>query len=398
MAILQPVIYWINNLEIKQGVKMPKLIKNFKLIGFNDNLNDLDKFYLDAQGYIRKNIERKNSELKVLDLKGSYLSPGWIDLHTHIYYGVSNLGLNPDLIGPKTGVTVLNDTGSAGEANFLGFKKYIIEPRDYPIFSFINLGSTGLIKSNQISELNSLNMIDLQSLYQRIEENREYIKGVKLRASGVILQGMNSDIVKLAKEVAREVSLPLMVHVGEPLPLLEDILPYLDPGDIVTHVYHGKRWGIYRNGNFLAEYKEAITKGVKFDVGHGVASFNYDVARKALAAGYFPDTISTDLHTENINGPVWDLSLTMSKLKELGMELEQVIKGAAVNPAQILGVESYQEDFFGKKARFTIFKEEECDCEVFDSNNNKLRLKSYLRPLKTLIGSKVYEADTRFNT
>ncbi|TDO85923.1 dihydroorotase [Halanaerobium saccharolyticum] len=375
---------------------MAKLIKNFKLIGFPSQFKDIKEFYLDDQGYIRDKIETEMSELKVLDLKDSYLSPGWIDLHTHIYYGVSNLGLNPDLIGPKTGVTVLNDTGSAGEANFLGFKKYIIEPRDYPIYSFINLGSTGLIKSNQISELNSLNMIDLDNLYQRIEENRDYIKGIKLRASGVILQGMNSDIVKLAKEAAREVSLPLMVHVGEPLPLLEDILPYLDPGDIVTHVYHGKRWGIYRKGEFLNEYKVAIEKGIKFDVGHGVASFNYDVARKAFAAEYFPDTISTDLHTENIDGPVWDLSLTMSKLKELGMELEQVIEAVTVNAADILGVETYQNEFFDKKARFTVFREEECEVEVFDSNNNSLCLHNYLRPLKTIIGSKVIEADTRF--
>lgn len=375
---------------------MAKLIKNFKLIGFDNKYKDIKKFYLDEQGYIRANIEAPKAEVEVLDLKGDYLSPGWIDLHTHIYYGVSNLGLNPDLIGPKTGVTVLNDTGSAGEANFLGFKKYIIEPRDYPIYSFINLGSTGLIKSNQISELNSLNMIDLDNLYQRIEENREFIKGVKLRASGVILQGMNSDIVKLAKEAAREVSLPLMVHVGEPLPLLEDILPYLDPGDIVTHIYHGKRWGIYRNGEFLDEYKEAVDKGIKFDVGHGVASFNYDVAKKAFAAGYFPDTISTDLHIENIDGPVWDLSLTISKLKELGMELEQVIEAVTVNPADILGVETYQKEFFGKKARFTVFREEECEVEVFDSNQNKLILNSYLKPLKTIIESRIYKADTRF--
>lgn len=376
---------------------MAKLIKNFNLIGFHRQFKDIEEFYLDDQGFVRESIKENETDLEILDLNGSYLSPGWIDLHTHIYYGVSNLGVNPDLIGPKTGVTVLNDTGSAGEANFLGFKKYIIEPRDYPIYSFINLGSTGLIKSNQISELNSLNMIDLDNLYQTIEENRDYIKGVKLRASGVILQGMNSDIVKLAKEVAREVSLPLMVHVGEPLPLLEDILPYLDPDDIVTHIYHGKRWGIYRNGKILREYEEALEKGIKFDVGHGVASFNYDVAKKAFKDGYFPDSISTDLHTDNLNGPVWDLSLTMSKIKELGMELNDVIKAITVNAADILKIDSYQNKFYNSKARFTVFREEEYELEVFDSNKNKLNLNSYLRPLKTIIGHKIYEADTRFD-
>ncbi|SIQ35623.1 amidohydrolase/deacetylase family metallohydrolase [Halanaerobium kushneri] len=375
---------------------MTTLIKNFKLIGFNKSLQNINEFYLDQEGCIREKPTNNEIELKILDLEGNYLSPGWIDLHTHIYYGVSNLGLNPDLIGPKTGVTVLNDTGSAGEANFLGFKKYIIEPRNYPIYAFINLGSTGLIKSNQISELNSLEMIDLDNLYRRVEANREYIRGIKLRASGVILQGMNSDIVKLAKAAAREVSLPLMVHVGEPLPLLEDILPYLDPGDIVTHIYHGKRWGIYRNNEFLKEYKEALEKRIKFDVGHGAASFNFEVARKAFAAGYFPDTISTDLHTENINGPVWDLSLTMSKLMELGMNLEQIIEAVTVNAADILKIDSFQSEFYNSQARFTVFRKEECQLEVFDSNNNRIILHNYLRPVKTMIGSKVYEADSRF--
>lgn len=373
---------------------MTKLIKNFKLIGFKDQYNNLNEFYINDQGIILSGVEADDYE--VIDLKGNYLSPGWIDLHTHIYYGVSNLGVNPDLIGPKSGVTVLVDAGSSGEANFLGLKKYIIKAKSYPIYSFINLSSTGLIKSNKISELNSLNMMDLDKLYQTVEENRDYIKGLKLRASGVILQdGFGREIVKLAKVMARELSLPLMVHVGEPLPLLEDILPELELGDIVTHIFHGKRWGIYRNGEVLPEFKNAIARGVKFDLGHGAASFNFDVAVQAFADGYRADTISTDLHKENINGPVWDLALTMSKLYNLGLSLEEVIEAVTHKPAEILKINSFQNEFFGLRARFTVFEDKECKLFVYDSNNNELELVKYINPLQTIIGTEIVPARTR---
>ncbi|OEG62859.1 MAG: hypothetical protein BHK79_00840 [Halanaerobium sp. MDAL1] len=373
---------------------MTKLVRNFKLIGFKEQYQDLKEFYINDQGIVLSGVE--GDDYEIVDLHNNYLSPGWIDLHTHIYYGVSNLGVNPDLIGPQNGVTVLVDAGSAGEANFLGFKNYIIKPRRYPIYSFINLSSTGLIKSNKISELNSLNMMDLDKLFQTVENNREYIKGLKLRASGVILQdGFGREIVKLAKVMARELSLPLMVHVGEPLPLLEDILPELEPGDIVTHIFHGKRWGIYRNGEILPEFKEAIAKGVKFDLGHGAASFNFDVAIRAFKDGYRADTISTDLHTENINGPVWDLALTMSKLYNLGLSLEEIIAAVSQRPAEILKINSFQNEFFGMRARFTVFEDKECKLFVYDSNNNELELEKYINPLQTIIGTEITPARTR---
>lgn len=375
-------------------IRMTKLVKNFKLIGFKEQYKDLKEFYINDQGIILSGIEGADYEL--VDLQGNYLSPGWIDLHTHIYYGVSNLGVNPDLIGPQSGVTVLVDAGSAGEANFLGFKNYIIKPRRYPIYSFINLSSIGLIKSNKISELNSLKMLDLDKLYQTVANNREYIKGLKLRASGVILQdGFGREIVKLAKVMARELALPLMVHVGEPLPLLEDILPELELGDIVTHIFHGKRWGIYRNGEILPEFKDAIARGVKFDLGHGAASFNFNVAIRALKEGYRVDTISTDLHTENINGPVWDLALTMSKLYNLGLSLEEIISAVSHRPAEILKINSFQNEFFGLRARFTVFEDKECKLFVYDSNNNELELGKYINPLQTIIGSEITPARTR---
>lgn len=374
---------------------MSKLIKNFKMIAFPEKIKEIDQFFINEEGLIKKEIEDDNFE--IIDLEGKYISPGWIDLHTHIYYGVSNLGVDPNLIGPKTGVTVLNDAGSAGEATFLGFKKYIIESNNFPIYSFINIGSTGLIKSNKISEFKSLNHLDLDRLYKVIIENPEYIKGIKLRASGEILHGFNSDIVKLAKELAKEVSLPLMVHVGEPLPLLEDILPALDSGDVVTHIFHGKRWGIYRNHKLLPEFKEAAARGVKFDVGHGAESFNFNVGKRAIKEGIRPDTIGTDIHHVNINGPVWDLALTISKFLNIGMNLEEVIKAVTINAADILKIDSYQNGFFDHQARFTVFNIRESNIEVSDSNHNNLSLNKYIAPTEVILLNERIKSNTRID-
>jgi len=371
------------------------LLKNSNFIGLNNlEIAELEDLFIDNSGYIRK--EKPVVYEKTLDLKDYYISPGWIDLHTHIFHLISNIGLNPDDIGPKTGVSVLVDAGSAGEVNFNGFKEYIIKSRNYPVYSFINIGSTGLMLANNLSELDSLKKIMIENLIECIENNRDYIKGVKLRASGVILRGLGFEIVKLAKKVAKEVDLPLMVHVGEPLPLLEDILPCLEAEDIVTHVYHGKRWGIFEGNNLIPEVKEALARGVKFDLGHGEASFDFNVAEKAISKGFKPYTISSDLHRNNLNGPVYDLATTISKMLNLGFSLEELIEMVSHNPAEILKIESYREDFFDKEARFTVFKIEEGCYSFKDSNNNQQTMGKFIKPVYTIIGSDIIKAGTNY--
>jgi len=369
------------------------LLKNVNFIGHNNNLIEkMNDIVIDDNGVI--DIKYSKNEINhfdyILELSNDFVSSGWIDLHTHIYYGVSNLGVNPDLIGPKSGVSILVDAGSAGEINFLGFKKYIIQNKNYPIFSFINVGSTGLMYANQISELDNLKKLNINRLIDCINNNKKYIKGLKIRASGVILRGWGAEIVKLAKKIAKEVNLPLMVHIGEPLPLLEDILPLLGENDIVTHCYHGKRWGILQNDKIIAEVQEALLKGVKFDVGHGSASFNYNIAEKAISKGLKPYTISTDLHINNINGPVWNLSLTMSKMLAVGLSIKEVIKCVTDNPASILNIENYKDGFIGKKARFTIFTLKDSNIKLYDSNGNNKLINKIFVPKYVILGNEVF--------
>lgn len=353
---------------------------------------------IDDQGIVTEvcsSITASQTDI-VMDLGGSYLSPGWIDMHTHVYHGVSNLGVRPSDIGSKTGVTVLNDAGTAGESTFTGLREFVIDKSDIPIYAFLNLSSTGLIGANRISELDSLDKIDIDATVSCIEKNRDIIKGIKVRASGVIFRTFGLDVLKVGRGIAREVGLPLMVHVGEPLPMLADILNTLDKGDILSHCYHGKRWGILHSGNVVSEAKQAWDRGVHFDVGHGEASLSFAVAEKSIAQGYKPSIISTDLHARNIDGPVFDLATTMSKMLALGMSLPEVVEAVTIAPAEILGVDAFQDGFVGKKARFTVFDVISRASEVADSTGERRILDRMLVPTHVVLDSRVIEAQTRF--
>lgn len=353
---------------------------------------------IDGQGIIT-NVSQSihvSPDDHVLDLAGSYISPGWIDLHTHIYYGVSNLGVRPEEIGLKTGLTVLNDAGTAGESTFLGLREFIINRSEIPIYAFLNLSSTGLIGANKISELDSLDKIDIDATVACVEKNRDVIRGIKVRASGVIFRTFGLDLLKVGRAVAREVGLPLMVHVGEPLPMLADILPILDSGDILTHCYHGKRWGILHSGDVIPEAREAWERGVYFDIGHGEASLSFAVADKAIAQGLKPFSISTDLHARNLDGPVFDLATTMSKMLGLGMSLPDVVEGVTTAPARLLGVEDFAKGYVGKKARFTVFKVAPCALIVSDSIGEHRTLDRMIVPSHVILGPRVVNVRSRF--
>lgn len=373
------------------------LLKHVQPIGFSARLQAGMDVRIDGDGTVGAigwNLEPAEED-RVADLSGLYLSPGWIDMHAHVYDGVSNAAVNPDEIGPCTGVTGIVDAGSAGCANFSGFRDYVIMPRSFPVYSFLNLGATGLLYANDVSELDSLDKINLDRLVSCVNDNRAYIKGIKIRASGVIMRGLGVELVKLAKRTAVELDLPLMVHVGEPLPMLEDILELLERGDIVTHCYHGKKWGIFRKGELIPELMRACERGVLLDVGHGSASFHFEVAEKAIALGCKPYSLGTDLHIGNVNGPVWDLPTTMSKLLALGLSLEEVIRGVTAHPAAIVGMERFQQELIGTRARFTAFALDSAAAQVEDSYGQARRIHRVIRPVYTVMGAEAADAGLR---
>lgn len=328
-----------------------------------------------------------------IDGKGAFVSPGWVDLHVHVWHGGTDISLRPSDCGAARGVTTMVDAGSAGEANFHGFREYVIEPARERIKAFLNLGSIGLVACNRVPELRDIKDIDLDRILECYAENSEHIVGIKVRASHVITGSWGVTPVKLGKKIAKILKLPMMVHVGEPPALYEEVLEALGPGDVVTHCFNGKA------GSSLMEDEDLFTlaercaaRGVRLDIGHGGASFSFKVAEAAIKRGLMPFSISTDLHNRCMNFPVWDLATTMSKLLSVGMPFDAVIEAVTHAPASVIKLAMTDRLTIGERADFTIFDLVNGDLEATDSNGDVSQLTRLFEPRYAVIGAEAITA------
>ena len=290
-------------------------------------------------------------------------------------------------------MTTIVDAGSAGEANFHGLREFIIEPARENIYAFLNLGSIGLVACNRISELMDMRSIDIDRTIATIKANRDVIVGLKVRASAVITGGWDLVPLKLAKKLSRILDLPVMVHVGEPPPLYDDVLGLLTEGDIVTHCFNGKQGGsIIEDDDLYRLAEDAAKRGVILDVGHGGASFSFDVGKAALERGLKPNTISTDLHNRSLDGAVWDLATTMSKLLSLGMKFEDVVVASTTAPKRAIGKPADGLMAKGKPAEFTLFDLVDGDITVKDSQGATSTLHQMFEPRYAILGAEAVPA------
>ncbi len=298
---------------------------------------------------------------RVEDVGGRLVTPGLIDLHAHVYPGVTDLGLDPDETSLAKGVTTVLDAGSAGATNIVGFRRFVVEPARTRIRALLNISTIGMPFGGSGTELGWLPLVDVDAAAAAVQTNRDFVIGLKVRVTRYIVLENGAKPLHLALEAGQRAGCPLMVHVGDsPIPIGE-ILDALRPGDIVTHTYtafaglepaaDGK--GLRRrpdsvrgggisildgDGRVIPQALEARRRGVIFDVGHGAGSFSFAVCQEAMGRGFKPDTIGSDLHTANVGGPVFDLPTLMSRFLSLGMTLGEVIAACSRRPAQILGV------------------------------------------------------------
>lgn len=268
-----------------------------------------------------------------LDVRGLLVVPGLVDLHVHVYEGVSHYGIDADEFLLRRGTTTGLDVGSAGAATFDGLRRYVIEPARTRIVALLHIAVEGMI-SVRVGELEDIRWASVEDCVRVAEANRDVIAGVKLRAGYQMVGPDPRPAVRLARQAADELGLPLMVHVIDMLMPLPELLADLRAGDLVTHCFHGTEGGVLDpSGNVWPEVFEAVERGVVFDIGHGIGSFTFRVARAALAQGLAPTTISSDIHKHNHAGPVFDLPRTMSKLLHLGVPLDQVVAASTSRAA-----------------------------------------------------------------
>lgn len=276
----------------------------------------------------------------VRDVKGRIVSPGLIDLHTHVYDGGTSLGINAEEFCRMSGVTTAVDTGSAGPANFLGFRKHVIEKSEVRILAYLHVSFAGIYAfSNTImvGESEEMRMLAPAECAEVAEKHRDVLVGIKIRV-GRHASGTNGwNALKMALEVADHVGMPLMCHIDHPPPSYEDVIGLLRPGDVLTHAFRPfPNTPVNAQGKVKPEVIAARKRGVFFDIGHGKGSFAFKTARGMLANGFQPDVISSDVHTLCINGPAFDQVTTMSKFLCMGMPLYDVIAASTVNAASAM--------------------------------------------------------------
>ena len=346
-----------------------------------------------AVARIGQNLKADNAATR--DFAGAYLSPAWIDVHSHVYWGGSDIALKPSVIGASTGVPILVDAGSAGEGNFLGFDEFIIKSAHERIIPFLNVGSIGLVATNRVPEVRRLQDIDIERVMATVNRYRGLIAGLKMRLCSIIESETDILPLKLAKKLSRCLKLPLMTHIGRPLPLVEEVFEYMDKGDIVTHCFQGKpASSVIDDDVVFAAMLAARERGVILDVGHGAASFSYRVARQCLERGIKPDVIGSDLHNGSLDGPVWDLSLVLSKLHSLGMTLAETIAGCASSARSVLNLPPADLKV-GSVAEFTLFTTEESALDLPDSNGEVARINRRICPRAVLWKGELADAASR---
>jgi dihydroorotase len=283
----------------------------------------------------------------VVDATGLVVCPGLIDLHTHVYSGMGIYPVDPEQAGLRAGVTTLLDTGTAGALTYPAFHRFVIPQAKEDIYVLLHIGFYGCLLGHPglkpyVGDLNDPRYADVPMAVQCIKRYSDRIIGTKVRlTAGLANNQIETERAGLhgALEAAKQTGRFFMVHhVASQIPVAE-LLDQMRKGDIFTHLYHPREHSPFegKDRHPCDAVLRARERGVVMDVGHGVGSFLWDVAEPACQQhGFWPDTISTDLHQFNIYGPVYDMATTMSKLLHLGMALPKVIQATTSAPAKAM--------------------------------------------------------------
>jgi dihydroorotase len=335
--------------------------------------------------------------LRILDATGKLVTPGLVDLHTHVFPYGSAAGIPADELVPYTCTTTCVSAGDAGANNFAAFRRYIVAQTRTRLCSFVHISSIGLT-SFPITELPIIDYADVDSCAKTVAENSDIVIGVKVRMSEAVIGKFGLEPLKRAIAACEKAGTggKVMVHIGgvETRELMVQILNMMRPGDVLTHAYTGAPnlsgdfTNIVQNGVLIPAAFSAKRRGVIFDVGHGGASFDFTVAEAAILQGGTPDTISSDIHVVSGNTPGLPyLMWVMSKFLGLGFPLDQVVAMVTVNPAKVIGrLPKLGTLQAGAPGDVAIMELVEGPVSFVDTRNNRREGHEYLKPVETVTG------------
>ena len=334
---------------------------------------------------------------RVVDVPGKTVTPGLIDLHTHVFDGVAANGVHPDIAGVHAGVTTVVDAGSSGCATFGAFPRHILPKCETEVIPLLHICQTGLATNPDIIAESS---IDLESTLRVAREHRGLIKGIKARMVSPALEIFGMEMPRLAKRAARESGVPLMVHIGDTTKrydpnVIRELLPLLEPGDIVTHLFTANPGGVLdTNGRLVPEAKELAARGVWLDTAHGRMNFGFNVGRRVLDQGLTPHCISTDLTIPGRANTVHSMVEIMARFLGMGFTLEQVIAMSTVNPARAIGEANRLGSLaVGRQADISVLEVRDGRWVVYDTLRDSMKIDKTVVPVLTVKRGRVFEPE-----
>jgi dihydroorotase len=340
---------------------------------------------------VAPNIDAARAK-KTIDVHGLELTPGLVDIHVHLFHTTGQQGawagdnsVAPDSFSFRSGVTTMVDAGSSGWRNFETFRHTVIDRAQTRVFAMINIAGLGMM-TNAAEQVKS--EFKPEEVVKLAAKHKDVVVGVK----SAHYEAPDWTSVEKAVEAGKGANTPVMVDFGyfsRERPYYKLVTEKLRPGDISTHMYRASVPYLDENGKLYDYLKQARARGVKFDVGHGAGSLVLRNAVPAIAQGFYPDSISTDLHALSMNGPMMDMPTTMSKFLAMGMSLADVILRSTWNPAQMIHHPELGHLSVGANADIAVWKVIDGDFGYGDIAGGRIAGKRRLNCEMTLMGGNI---------
>lgn len=295
----------------------------------------------------------------VIDVSDAIVVPALTDIHTHIYWGATSLGVRPEMVAYRSATGTFVDAGSAGAGNFAGLNAFIFEPLPFHAFAYLNISFPGIFGFSgrvMVGECCDMRLVDPESCIEAAQAYPDKVVGIKVRAGRKASGENGGKALEVALGVAEQLNLPVMCHVDLDPPTIQEVLQRLRKGDIITHCCRPDPNAATENGRVLEAVWQARERGVHFDIGHGMGGFSFRVCREMLAEGFVPDLTSSDIHSLSVNGPAFDLLTTINKMIALGVEPVTALACGSANPATVIGHPELGRIAAGDEANVAVLK------------------------------------------
>ena len=333
---------------------------------------------------------------QVIDCQGSIVTPGMIDLHVHVYWGGTSLGVKPEDFADKSACTTLVDAGSAGPGNFTGFREHVIERSRVRILAYLHVSFAGIYGFGgriMVGESHDMRLMAAREAAAVATAHPGVIVGIKVRIGAHASGPSGIAPLDVAQDVADRTGLPLMVHIDEPPPSYSDVVARLRKGDVLTHCFRPfPNAPCHGDGRVRDAVLAARERGVIFDIAHGMGSFSWDSARKMDAAGFRPYVISSDIHAFCINGPAHDNLNVMTKFLALGWSVKDVIAAASIAPARVLSRPDLGHLGNTAQPEASVIRQTPGSVDLADVTGEVVNYDSMLTPVGTVSGGKWHPA------